>query len=64
MRSNAVLLELTARKKAAEDYLLFVKYTKKNFIINWHHRILAEQLQLFAQGHIKKLIVFLPPQVN
>lgn len=61
---QAAYYELTARKKAANHYLLFVKYTKRNFIINWHHKVLAEQLQLFAEGQIKKLMVFLPPQVG
>jgi hypothetical protein len=61
---QAAYYELTARKKAAIDYLLFVKYTKRDFIINWHHKVLAEQLQAFAEGQIKKLMVFLPPQVG
>lgn len=57
-------MELTTRQMAAQDYLLFVKYTKRDFIINWHHRVIAEQLQLFAEGKIKKLMLFLPPQVG
>lgn len=30
--------------------------------INWHHIKLLEKLELFAQGKIKKLMVFMPPQ--
>ena len=50
---EAVYFELRARQKAADDYLLFVKYTKRDFIINWHHKVLAEQLQAFAEGQKK-----------
>lgn len=57
-----ILTELTTRQKAAGDFLLFVKYTKRNFFINWHHRVIAEKLQDFAEGRIKKLMIFLQPQ--
>lgn len=44
-------------------YLLeFVRYTKPDYIINWHHRYLCHKLDQFANGIIKKLMVFMPPQ--
>jgi hypothetical protein len=61
---DAIYYELMVRQKAANDFLLFVKYTKRDFIINWHHKVLGEQLQSFAEGNIKKLMIFLPPQVG
>jgi len=30
--------------------------------VNWHHALLADYLQRFAKGEIKKLMVFMPPQ--
>lgn len=58
------LLEFISRKKAASDFLLFIKYTKPDFEINWHHRVLAEKLEAFSEGKIKKLMIYLPPQVG
>jgi len=48
--------------EARGDFLKFVKHTKKDYQTNWHHRVLAQKLQLFADGKIKKLMVFMPPQ--
>lgn len=36
--------------------------TKPDYQINWHHSTLMKKLQLFAQGKIKKMMVFMPPQ--
>lgn len=48
--------------KARENFLSFVKYTKRDYEINWHHRVLAEKLEKFARGEIKRLMVFMPPR--
>lgn len=61
---QAVLLELEARKRATQEFLTFIVYTKRDFVINWHHQVLAEKLQEFAEGRIKKMMVFLQPQVG
>lgn len=45
--------------RSFEDFVLI---TKPNYILNWHHKILMEKLQAFAEGKIKKLMVFMPPQ--
>lgn len=58
------MMELAARQMASKDFLLFILYTKKNFIINWHHQVLADKLQEFAEGKVKKLMIFLQPQVG
>ena len=48
---------------ARRNFLDFVTTTKKDYEVNWHHKVLAnEYLQLFAEGKIKKLMVFMPPQ--
>jgi hypothetical protein len=40
----------------------FVSYTKPDYRFNWHHVLICNQLQRFASGEIKKLMVFMPPQ--
>lgn len=49
-------------KLASDDFRDFVKYTKPDYEINWHHDLLMNYLQQFAEGKIKKLMVFMPPQ--
>lgn len=57
-----VLAERAIRVKAGRDLLTFVTYTMPTYKTNWHHEALAEKLQAFADGKIKKLMVFMPPQ--
>lgn len=45
--------------RSFEDFVLI---TKPNYILNWHHKLLMKKLQDFAEGKIKKLMVFMPPQ--
>lgn len=40
----------------------FVKAIEPSFIFNWHHDLICKQLQEFAQGSIKKLMVLMPPR--
>jgi len=47
---------------ASKSFKDFVKYTKPDYIFNWHHLLLLDYLQKFAEGKIKKLMVFMPPQ--
>ncbi len=47
---------------ASKSFKDFVKYTKPDYIFNWHHLLLIDYLQQFAEGKIKKLMVFMPPQ--
>jgi len=49
-------------ERARRDFLKFVKYTKIDYIVNWHHAVLCSYLQKFADGEIKKLMIFMPPQ--
>jgi hypothetical protein len=44
------------------DFKEFVAYTKPDYVFNWHHDLLIKYLQDFAEGRIKKLMVFMPPQ--
>jgi len=47
---------------ASKSFKDFVSYTKPDYIFNWHHLLLIDYLQQFAEGKIKKLMVFMPPQ--
>jgi len=61
----ANLLPSTKKLKAElarRNFLDFITYTKEDYQVNWHHKLLAEHLEKFARGEIKKLMVFMPPQ--
>lgn len=47
---------------ARKSFKHFVLYTKPEYKLNWHHELLMKYLQDFADGKIKKLLVFMPPQ--
>src|SRR6185295_19977297 len=40
----------------------FIAYTKQDYIFSWHHEEICRVCDLFAQGLIKKLLIFAPPQ--
>lgn len=50
------------RELARRDLLDFTLYTFPTYEIGWHHRAYAKQLTAFAEGKIKNLMVFMPPQ--
>lgn len=52
-----------ARAELARRYLAeFVSLTKPDYHFNWHHTLICQKLDAFAQGKIKKLLIFAPPQ--
>jgi len=61
-RRLALLLREKALRRARKDFLAFTLFTKPDYQVNWHHRLLAEKLQALAEGRIRRLIVCLPPQ--
>ena len=50
------------KEEARSNILAFTRYTKENYIVNWHHKILCEKLDAFVRGDIKRMMVFMPPQ--
>jgi hypothetical protein len=50
------------RDEARDDILAFTRYTKEDYLVNWHHQILCDKLNKFANGEIKRMMVFMPPQ--
>ena len=57
------LLNCNARAELAKRHFLnFVCYTKKDYEVNWHHKLLCYYLDRFVSGEITRLMVFMPPQ--
>ena len=50
------------REKARRNLVDFILFTKDDYEVNWHHNLIADKLQNFLNGEIKKLMLFVPPQ--
>ncbi|CAI3933600.1 phage terminase large subunit [Commensalibacter communis] len=59
---QAALKELQARKNAREHLIDFTTYTKKDYRVGAHHRLLCNKLEAVERGEIKRLMVFMPPR--
>ena len=53
---------LDLREEASEKFMPFAHHVYENFIEGQHHRIIAEKLELVAQGKLKRLIINMPPR--
>lgn len=54
------------RAACLADHLFFTRYFFKiregvNFRVNWHHEVVADAIEQVIQGHIKHLIINVPP---
>ena len=56
------LLELDQIDKSKSNLLEFTKYTMFNFLDSHFHKTYYDLLNKFAHGHLKRLIVTVPPQ--
>ena len=54
--------KLDTREKAQENFLDYAQHVYEGFIVGSHHKIIAEKLELIAQGKLKRLIVNMPPR--
>lgn len=54
--------EKTFREAARRKYKRFVSYLNPSYDWQFFHEIIADHLQRFAKGEIKKLMVTMPPQ--
>jgi predicted phage terminase large subunit-like protein len=51
------------RKEKARRHLLdFILYTKPDYEVNWHHKVICEYYERWAFGDINHLMLFMPPQ--
>jgi predicted phage terminase large subunit-like protein len=54
---------LSKRAEMSRTSLLeFTKFTKDDFSVSWHHKVLCYYLERFARGEEKRLIITLPPR--
>lgn len=51
-----------AIEKAKSGLLEFTLFTKPDYIVNWHHKILCNYLDKFWKKEIINLMIFMPPQ--
>lgn len=54
--------ELTTRQQARSGLLAFTRYTMPGYHTGPHHALLCQKLNAVAQGHITRLMVFMPPR--
>lgn len=62
MTPQTAAQELLRRRQARKSLEHFTKYTKPDYAVNWHHRVLCEYLDRFVAGEIKRLMIFTPPR--
>lgn len=51
-----------ARRLAAESLLSFTVYTKNDYQISIHHKLMSRYLQQIERGEITRLMIFMPPR--
>ena len=56
------LKRLETRELARDKFMAYAKHVYDGFIEGRHHSIIAEKLELIAQGKLKRLIVNMPPR--
>jgi predicted phage terminase large subunit-like protein len=54
--------ELLRRRQARRSLEHFTNYTKPDYQVNWHHRVLCQYLDRFVAGEIRRLMLFMPPR--
>lgn len=51
-----------AIKAAREDLLAFALMIRPNFVVGPHHKVIADHLKMVWNGHIRRLMIFMPPR--
>lgn len=57
--SDAIVAELARR-----ELLEFTTYTKPDFLVSWHHRLVVDALHRVLEGKCRRLMIFQPPQTS
>lgn len=57
-----ILQELLRRKKATESLIEFIKFTKPDYQVNWHHKLICDEIDLLLNREYELLIVSTPPR--
>ena len=59
------LLKELERADASESLLDFIKYTKSDYEVNWHHELICSELDAFLEDpERKRLMVFVAPRTG
>lgn len=64
--SEAELYRIAIKYQCELDHLFFTRYFFKNqqsikFLVNWHHKVMADALQRVIDGKCKNLVINVPP---
>ncbi|MDI2112108.1 phage terminase large subunit [Commensalibacter nepenthis] len=59
---QAARRELAKRQLARTHLIDFTTYTKQDYCVGSHHRLLCQKLEAVEQGKITRLMVFMPPR--
>lgn len=62
MTPQTAAQELLRRRQARKSLEHFTNYTKPDYQVNWHHRVVCQYLDRFAAGEIPRLMLFMPPR--
>jgi len=57
-----ILQELLRRKKATESLIEFTKFTKPDYLVNWHHKLICDEIDNLLNREYELLIVSTPPR--
>ena len=64
-RDALALLEEKAQRRARQNLFGFALYlAQPEYSFSWHHRLLYQYLQDFAEGRRRRIIVCMPPGHN
>lgn len=55
-------LELVRREQARRSFLPFIQYVFPEYLVNWHHQLIAELLEKWRTHEIRRLMIFAPPR--
>lgn len=59
---SEIIQELLRRKKATESLIEFTKFTKPDYQVNWHHRLICDEIDNLLNREYELLIVSTPPR--
>lgn len=55
-------LDATAKSIARQSLITFTLYTFLEYLVNWHHQLVAKALDRVLEGKCRRLMIFMPPQ--
>jgi len=59
---SEILHELLRRKRATESLIDFIQFTKDDYQVNWHHKLICDEIDNLLKREYELLIVSTPPR--